>query len=427
MIERRRAEEFAAMALAGEDDDDEDDDNPRRESISKTGANGAPAPTRSLKGKETFKARQPSREEICRAVASAKEKTKKGSKKSRSGRKRRDEDSSSNGGVGGRGRSFVEDLLSDASSSDDEDRLDERDRRKRRREDEPNVCCQTESCSKLTTQGMAGLQYAMGMHQSQTATQSLPESELGGFFAHGQPSLPSRPYRGGGAAYGTSSNPYEGWGTNGLSGSDGQYSFLGPHPGHSIPSYPPQPPLPGQSGMQWNQDLIARYAEFQLQQNHQKQQRALLERQRAQLAEMGIPVDDRSLLDQIFGTSGSSSHINPATHAHAGNGSLDAASHSSGTAPPDTFEWPTLSRRTEEGNGMKSEMYGYTGNGTTDGSSSSRYTQNGVDDIPWGVGGVAGLPTPPSPEMIKRREDSVGGVGMAYAMADERRRMGVPL
>lgn len=137
MIERRRAEEFAAMALAGEDDDDDEDDNPRRESISKAGANGAPPPTKSLKGKETFKSRQPSRVEIGRAVAEAKERPKKQKKRS-GGRKRRDDDSSSNGG-GGRGRSFVDGLLSDPDSSEEED---ERDRRKRRRDipsEEQNV------------------------------------------------------------------------------------------------------------------------------------------------------------------------------------------------------------------------------------------------------------------------------------------------
>lgn len=62
MIERRRAAEFAAMALAGEDDDDDDDDDTsRRGSTSKSkaaaAANGNPPPTRSLKGKETFKHR----------------------------------------------------------------------------------------------------------------------------------------------------------------------------------------------------------------------------------------------------------------------------------------------------------------------------------------------------------------------------------
>lgn len=287
---------------------------------------------------------------------------------------------------------------------------------------------------------MAGLQYAMNMQQTQSAGQTLPDPDLGGFFAHSQPSLPSRPYRGGGgSAYGTSSNPYESWGTNGLSNSDPQYSFLGPHPGHPVPSYPPQPPHPGQTpggpgGMQWNQDLIARYAEFQLQQNHQKQQRALLERQRVQLAEMGIPVDDRSLLDQIFGNSSSSSsngHVG-ATHPQAGQSGGESGSLSSG-GTGDTFEWPSL-RRTDEG-GMKDQMYGYAsagGEGTISGDglgSGSRYpsgmSSSGVDDIPWGVGTIDGR----SPEVIKRREDGGGGAGMGlgYGMVDDRRRMGLPL
>lgn len=49
-IERRRAAEFEAMALAGEDDDDEEDERP--------GNNKKPTVGKSLKGKESFKARR---------------------------------------------------------------------------------------------------------------------------------------------------------------------------------------------------------------------------------------------------------------------------------------------------------------------------------------------------------------------------------
>lgn len=111
------------MALAGEDDDDDEDEAPRRGSSSK--APGA-APTKSLKGKETFKARQPSREELNRALAKAKDSRRSKSHKRRS--RRRGED--------GRGRGFIDGILSDEESSDDSsDRERVEDRRKRRRED----------------------------------------------------------------------------------------------------------------------------------------------------------------------------------------------------------------------------------------------------------------------------------------------------
>ena len=75
-----------------------------------------------------------------------------------------------------------------------------------------------------------------------------------------------------------------------------------PQPAYAFQSnydtaYPPSLP----SNTQWDSNLLSKYAEFQLQQNHQRQQRALLERQRQQLVELGIPVDDKSLLDQLFG------------------------------------------------------------------------------------------------------------------------------
>ena len=73
--------------------------------------------------------------------------------------------------------------------------------------------------------------------------------------------------------------------------------------------------------MQWDPPLLARYAEFQLQQNHQRQQRALLEQQRQQLADLGIPVEDSSLLDQIFGNASTSNQ----------NGELASTSHTTGT------------------------------------------------------------------------------------------------
>ena len=79
MIERRRALEFAAMALAGEDeDDDEDEMASRRGSMSRVAnvANGTGIPTKTLKGKETFKVRMTSRAELAQAVGDRKGKGK---------------------------------------------------------------------------------------------------------------------------------------------------------------------------------------------------------------------------------------------------------------------------------------------------------------------------------------------------------------
>jgi len=122
------------MAAAGEDSDDEDE-APRRGSVSKGGAASvAGAPTKSLKGKESFKARQPSRSEIGRAVARAKE----GRRGKRDKRTKRRRDGDDRGG----GRSFIDGLLSEDESSDDESERDprerEREERKRRRRDEPH-------------------------------------------------------------------------------------------------------------------------------------------------------------------------------------------------------------------------------------------------------------------------------------------------
>lgn len=84
LIERRRAEEFAAMAEAGEDDDDDDEDDTaasRRKSAGGKGGKAAVAaaiaasenggaagdkgkPVKSLKGKEVYKVKMPSRREI---------------------------------------------------------------------------------------------------------------------------------------------------------------------------------------------------------------------------------------------------------------------------------------------------------------------------------------------------------------------------
>lgn len=97
MIERRRAPEFAAAAAAGEDDDDDDEETERRGSI-KGKQGGPPGPGKSLKGKESFKSRQPSRSDYAKAKRRRKD--------------RRD---------GSERRGFIEGLVSHPSSDEDED------------------------------------------------------------------------------------------------------------------------------------------------------------------------------------------------------------------------------------------------------------------------------------------------------------------
>ncbi|WWD01145.1 hypothetical protein V866_008084 [Kwoniella sp. B9012] len=351
MIERRRAPEFAAMALAGEDDEDEDEDEaPRRGSTSKStanttaGANGAVP--RSLKGKESFKARTP------RYSDKGKSSSSRSSKHNKS--KRRKERSESEK------RSFIDSILSqsESDSQDDDEDEDEResgDTRRKRKEKEKERSRDRRERQRTggyvrderyiqSDKNAAALQYAMSMHSAH------PHGHGHG-HSHGQhdsrfyqqhryhddpglnaqlpvdiPQLPKLPSDG--TSYRTSM-------TSGLgSGSGGQSSSI--FYGHSQPSnstqyisnslshqylpssIEPSVPsqgqysnkstssqgivsVPGPGGIQWNENLLAKYAEFQLQQNHQKQQRLLLERQRFQLQQMGVPVDERSLLDEIFG------------------------------------------------------------------------------------------------------------------------------
>jgi MADS-box transcription factor len=100
MIERRRAPEFAAAAAAGEDDDDDDDEETGRRSSTKPGKQGGPpGPGKSLKGKESFKSRQPTRNDY-----------------ERSKRKRRRDTNDRRG--------FIEGLVSQGSSDEEEDKPD---------------------------------------------------------------------------------------------------------------------------------------------------------------------------------------------------------------------------------------------------------------------------------------------------------------
>ena len=94
---------------------------------------------------------------------------------------------------------------------------------------------------------------------------------------------------------------------------------------HSFFAPTPQPGQLLSNNMQWDPNILSRYAEYQLQQNHQKQQRALLERQRQQLAELGVPVEDKSLLDQLLRS-----------------GVVNTETAPSGIHPEPAFEWPTV-------------------------------------------------------------------------------------
>lgn len=342
------------MALAGEDDDDdEDDDTSRRGSASKSkaaaAANGNPPPTRSLKGKETFKHRtvRPGEDR----------KRKRQDKKQR----RKSEPSEK--------RSFIDEIMSGGESDSEEE---EKPRRRSnaehgngkrmsslREEDEL-----ADDVPHASRQSLDGLQYALSMHASQPSFERFasrhrsPHAEfLAPAASSSQTPLTTPTIH----RHPSDTIPYPM--TNSLAAAPMQASLgvpqLGVHPsyphnpnGHpgylgypksllgmqasylprqpfadapqpspyygaqgpgSHPGGPPQPGLPtqmpGGQPIQWDQNLLARYAEFQLQQNHQRQQRILLERQRQQLAELGVPLDEKNLLDEIFGGVGASRSV----------------------------------------------------------------------------------------------------------------------
>ena len=136
LIERRRAPEFAAMALAGEDGSD-DEDEP---TTSRRGSTSKAAPTKSLKGRESFKARMPSMADLARMPRNDETRGKSRSKGKNRGRNERKSE---------RKRSYVESSSEedeDSEESDEEDSEDagvkgdkrrrhEVDDRHRRRED----------------------------------------------------------------------------------------------------------------------------------------------------------------------------------------------------------------------------------------------------------------------------------------------------
>ena len=174
---------------------------------------------------------------------------------------------------------------------------------------------------------------------------------------------------------------------------------------------------------QWDPAILQRYAEFQLQQNHQRQQRLLLERQRSQLAEMGIPVDDTALLDHIFGVSGGAVPVpNSQATTPAPNVPDPGAMTGGGVsrAGEQAFEWPTVVPRAgsmmpQQTPGMKEHQHqqhhqqpqpGIYVPGDA-GASSGAPTEAG--DIPWGIGvdGRNSFLSTASPELAGRRLDGL--------------------
>lgn len=194
-------------------------------------------------------------------------------------------------------------------------------------------------------------------------------------------------------------------------------------------AYPPpasQPPsnnfMP--NNMQWDQDMLSRYAEFQLQQNHQRQQRILLERQRHQLAELGIPVDDSGLLDQLF-----AGGVPPAPPPQASSSHSHTQSH--GTPQGDDtdssgFIWPTtapsrappahharsslpVSEAAPAPNGMLDHLYTM---GRDGGGSAAREGDDA--GFSWPTGSQQFLPSPDSAEGIVDKKR----LGSPYYAAD---------
>lgn len=358
MIERRRAPEFAAMAAAGEDDDDDDDETDRRASTKPGKQGGPPGPGKSLKGKESFKSRQPTRSDYDRAKK----------------RKRATSDR----------RGFIEGLTSQPSTDEEDNKPD------MSRTRHPSV--RTIHTSMTDKQDMSSMQYAMNLHQTpnyppqssarlQYSNPPYRDQPLQPSYANfSQTQYPPQP----------SSTPYQ--------------------------NYPSQPPANNlmPNNMQWDPEMVSRYAEYQLQQNHQRQQRILLERQRHQLAELGIPTDDSQLLDQIFAggqgagmvptpQQGSSSHSHP---------------HSSGTPQDDMdtagFVWPTARNPTQPTRqqsgmspvpaGMLDHLYGLSRDGNVKEGDDTGFTWPTA-----GGGGDPYMPSPDSAEELKKAGTFVGG------------------
>ena len=248
----------------------------------------------------------------------------------------------------------------------------------------------------MYTNKQDGLAYALNMHQHPAfASLPYPASLPGGQSSSNIRSTPIKPDLN---PYASSSYPPLGSGSSlpaqyGLSGMSG-----GGSGGMGSMSLPPN-----MGGIQWDANLAARYAEFQLQQNHQRQQRLLLERQRAQLAELGVNLDgDRRLLEDVFGASasagrgmqsqshgqgqgqghghhasshGQQNHHTPVSHGGMSidsNGPLPSSStgqgvaNGTGSVEPE-FVWPSFTTPAGAGAGQGASSSNATGNGDTDG------------------------------------------------------------
>nr|ODN87816.1 hypothetical protein L203_03017 [Cryptococcus depauperatus CBS 7841] len=383
MIERRHASEFAAMNLADEDEDEDEDDMVGRGSFKGKNANagnvnGNGQPMRSLRGKETFKRKTPHNFGDLSDGAHRRGKDEK--KRKRSSQKDDGEKKSFIDGILN-GSESESDATTEGTRQTNHDPKQAQDEGSRDDQKHSTSVCLS------SKESLEGLQYALSMHASAPDSAehrySGPAAQQADSYLYAassasqwQPSMPAQPPR---PSFETEqpriastssappSHPQAAilnlpvHNSSNFSAAHSFYnlSLMGspsrqylhssfPHSGpqahslsnepyvpssfssmSSIPSRPKlsmnlAPNLNG--GVHWDQQLLARYAEFQLQQNHQRQQRLLLEKQRQQLAELGVPLDDKSLLDEIFGGVGArtgmaSSPIMPLESANnAGSG-----------------------------------------------------------------------------------------------------------
>ncbi len=223
-IERRRAAEFEAMALAGEDGSD-DEDAPGKK----------PAVGKSLKGKESFKARRYPRS----------------AERDRERRRHREPKPDD---------SFVGSLVEEAPE----------------RPESPNA---------------ASLSYAMGLHQ---APQQAPAPA---------------------------------W---------QQYPRPQPYMPFNGPAFMPSPSINGGNGG-WDSSMLTTYAWLQIQQAHQEQKRALLEKQQHQLLELTSRSGGHAFIRDMLGV------------GVGGGGSSGTGSSSSNSQE---FVWPTATDAGSGANGV---------------------------------------------------------------------------
>ncbi|WRT67374.1 uncharacterized protein IL334_004345 [Kwoniella shivajii] len=523
MIERRRAPEFAAMALADEDEEDEYDDDEntkRRGSTSKAGANnnnningvnGTTAQPRSLKGKESFKSRTPRYSQTTTTDKDRNKNKRSGSSgKSKRRKERRSERSESEK------RSFIDSILSGSddddennnnhnNSSDYSTENDDTNKKKKRSKDKHHHRDRERREDERyynSDKNVAGLHYAMNLHTGYPnpnnpsssadprylSNLSIPSSSSRDRDIYDReirsnniinnnnsaipidiPQLPKLPSDGASYRSQMTSGLNNSYGPNqsqsqshshsqGLGPGPGsgpsnyesnstpfiysnhpqsylqhQQTHLGsaeiPGPGHpygvseqSYRSTLQQSPLghlpmqssqstlalgpsgssiipPGVGGIQWDQSLVTRYAEFQLQQNHQRQQRLLLERQRHQLQQMGVPVDERSLLDEIFGGMMSNNN-NHHSNSHNQNHNSAATPIPINSASATEMILP-LNDDTPNGGGAGDFVWPLSSsndNGGREDESQSQHTYNGNGN---------GLPQQPSGGNIRIPDDTV--------------------